>query len=343
MEILCPGAFSKRGVPYLLKYIIKRLIFVPIMVVATTFVIFALINMTKDDPALQMLPTNYTQEQLEEKHAELGLDKPFLIRYVNWLVNAVQGDFGISYSQKIPVSDAIAGKVGVSIRLALYATLAIIILGIPIGVLCAVKQYRAFDSIMNVVAKFLSAFPEFWMAIMLMLLFAVKLQWFPIFGMKAGVKSWVLPIIALVLPNLGGYVRQARSSMLDCIRQDYVRTARSKGARESQVIFKDALRPALLPIVTSTGMRFASLLGGATVVESCFAFPGLGSLLIDAIAVKDINLTMAGCAILAFAYILMMLVVDLAYAVIDPRIKSTFLKGSAKKKKKPEKKAEEVA
>ena len=323
----------------MLKYIIKRIIFVPIMVVATTFVIFALINMTPEDPALLLLPTNYTQEQLDEVHEELGLDKPFLIRYVNWLVNAVQGDFGISYSQKIPVSDAIAGKVGISIRLALYATLLIIILGVPIGVMCAVKQYRAFDSIMNIVAKFFSAFPEFWLAMMLMLLFAFKLGWLPAFGMKAGLKSWILPVVALALPNLGGYVRQARSSMLDCIRQDYVRTARSKGAKESQVIYKDALRPALLPIITSTGMRFASLLGSATVVESCFSFPGLGSLLIDAIAVKDIGLTMAGCGILAFAYILMMLLVDLAYAVVDPRIKASFLKGSKKKSKKMAKEA----
>ena len=303
------------------------------MVIATTFVIFALINMTPEDPALLLLPTNYTQEQLDEVHDELGLDKPFLIRYVNWLIDAVQGDFGISYSQRIPVSDAIAGKVGVSIKLALYATLLIIILGVPIGVMCAVKQYRAFDSIMNIVAKFLSAFPEFWLAMMLMLLFAFKLRILPAYGMKDGVLSWIMPVVALALPNLGGYVRQARSSMLDCIRQDYVRTARAKGAKESQVIFKDALRPALLPIITSSGMRFASLLGSATVVESCFSFPGLGSLMIDAISVKDIGLTMAGCAILAFAYILMMLLVDLAYAVVDPRIKSTFLKKSGKRAK----------
>lgn len=317
----------------MLKYIIKRIIFVPIMVIATTFVIFALINMTPEDPALLLLPTNYTQEQLDEVHEELGLDKPFLIRYVNWLIDAVQGDFGISYSQRIPVSEAIAGKVGVSIKLALYATLLIIILGVPIGVMCAVKQYRAFDSIMNILAKFLSAFPEFWLAMMLMLLFGFKLKILPAYGMKDGILSWIMPVVALALPNLGGYVRQARSSMLDCIRQDYVRTARAKGAKESQVIFKDALRPALLPIITSSGMRFASLLGSATVVESCFSFPGLGSLMIDAISVKDIGLTMAGCAILAFAYILMMLLVDLAYAVVDPRIKSTFLKKSGKKVK----------
>lgn len=309
----------------MLKYIIKRIILVPVMVIATTFVIFLLVNMTPDDPAIQMLPTNYTQEQLEEMHEELGLNDPLLIQYVNWLKNAVRGDFGISYSQKIPVIDAIKSRIPISITLSLLATLLIVVLGVPIGVMCAVKQYRAFDAIMNVLAKFLSAFPNFWLGMMMILLFAAKLNILPTFGFGTPA-HWVMPVIALALPDLGGYVRQTRSSMLDCIRQDYVRTARSKGAKESQVIYKDALRNALLPIITSTGMRFAMLLGSATVVESCFSFPGLGSMLIDSIALKDINLTMAGCAILSFAYILMMLVVDIAYALVDPRIKSTFLK-----------------
>lgn len=314
----------------MLKYIIKRIILVPVMVVATTFVIFLLTSLTPDNPAVQMLPSNYTQQQLDEMEEKLGLDKPLLIQYVNWLYKAVQGDFGISYSQKIPVTEAIKDRIPYSIMLALLATLLIVILGVPIGVMCAVKQYHAFDAVMNVISKFLSAFPNFWLAMMLVVVFSVELGWLPPFGHRTPL-HWIMPVISLALPDLGGYVRQARSSMLDCIRQDYVRTARSKGANETRVIFRDALRNALLPIITSTGMRFAMLLGSATVVESCFSIPGLGSLLIDSIAVKDINLIMAGCAILAFAYILMMLVVDIAYALVDPRIKSTFLKGSKKK------------
>lgn len=321
-----------KGCEILGKYIIKRIILVPVMVVLTTFVIFSLVNMTDNDPALLMLPDTYTQEQLDDMHEQLGLDKPFLVRYVNWLADAVQGDFGISYSQKIPVSQVIGSKIPISLKLAFYATLLIIILGVPIGIMCAVKQYRAFDSVMNILSKFLSAFPEFWLAMMLMLVFAFKLKILPSYGMKNGIASWILPVVALALPNLGGYVRQTRSSMLDCIRQDYIRTARAKGAKEGAVIYKEALKNASLPIITSTGIRFASLLGSATVVESCFSLPGLGSTLIDAIAVKDINLTMAGCAILAAVYIAVMLIVDILYAIVDPRIKSMYIKASSKKK-----------
>lgn len=243
----------------MLKYIIKRIILVPVMVIATTFVIFLLTSLTPDDPAVQMLPANYTQEQLDEMHEELGLDKPLLIQYVNWLFNAVRGDFGISYSQKIPVTDAIKDRIPLSLALALLATLLIVVLGVPIGVMCAVKQYHAFDAIMNVLAKFLSAFPNFWLAMMMVLLFSLKLGWLPSFGFGTPA-HWIMPVVALALPDLGGYVRQARSSMLDCIRQDYVRTARSKGAKESQVM----LRSAALSVGSMEYVESAKALGAGT-------------------------------------------------------------------------------
>lgn len=311
----------------MIKYIIKRLLLIPVLVVATTMVIFFLVNLTPDDPAILLLPDSYTQEELEAKHVELGMDQPLPVQYVNWLVNACRGDFGISYSQHIPVWDAIKGRIPLSLALAFLGTLVIAALGIPIGVICAVNQYKPADSILNVLAKFVSAFPNFWLAMLLVMLFSVKLGWLPSFGYD-GPKYWIMPIIALALPDLGGYVRQTRSCMLDCINQDYVRTARSKGARERQVIYREAFRNAMLPLLTSTGQRFAMLLGGATVVESCFAFPGLGSLLISAITVKDINIIMAGSAILSACFIVVMLLVDIAIAFVDPRTKSTFLKKS---------------
>ncbi len=309
----------------MLKYVIKRIILIPFLIIATTAVIFFLISLTDDDPAVLMLPDTYTQEDLEEMHHELGLDKPLVIQYVTWLKNACTGDFGMSYSQRIPVADAIKSRVGKSLLLAFLATAVIVVIGIPMGIVCAVNQYKPKDSILNMVAKFFSAIPNFWLALMLVLIFAYKLRILPSFG-SGGPKYWILPIITLALPDLGGYVRQTRSCMLDCINQDYVRTARSKGAKESQVILKDAFRNALLPIITSTGQRFAMLLGSATVVESCFSFSGLGSLMISAISVKDTNVILAGAAILSAVYVVVMLVVDILFAVVDPRTKSTMIK-----------------
>lgn len=317
----------------MIKYIIKRIILIPVLVVATTAVIFFLTSLTKDDPAVLMLPDSYTQAELEDMHVQLGLDKPLIVQYFTWLGKACTGDFGISYSQRIPVWDAIKGRIPLSLALAFIATLVIVVIGIPVGIICAVNQYKPLDGILNILAKFLSAFPNFWLAMMLVLIFSYKLGWLPSFG-TGSIRYWILPVITLALPDLGGYVRQTRSCMLDCINQDYVRTARSKGAKEWKVICKDALKNALLPLITSTGQRFAMLLGSATVVESCFSFPGLGNLMISAISVKDTNIILAGAAILSLVFIVVMLLVDIAFAFVDPRTKSTMIKVSEKRARK---------
>lgn len=314
----------------MLRYTIKRILIMPLIVLATTFIIFMLLNIDPVDPALQMLPNNYTQEQLDELHEELGLDKPLLEQYANWLVNALHGDFGTSYATRAPVWDSIGYRIPVSIGLALVTMVVVILVSIPCGVMCAVKQYGPFDNIVNVIAKFLAAFPSFWLALMLMLLFCQQLNLLPSYGLDTPA-HWILPVVTLALPMIGGYMRQVRSSMLDCIRQDYVRTARSKGASERTVIFSEALRNALLPIITITGTQLAVLVGNAVVVEKCFAIGGIGNKVIEAITTKDIPVVLACTVFLSVFFIVCMLFIDLGYALVDPRIRSKFSSG----KKKP--------
>jgi peptide/nickel transport system permease protein len=214
-----------------------------------------------------------------------------------------------------------------------------LLIGLPVGVMCAVKQYTAFDDITNVVSKFLGAVPSFWLGLMLMIWFSVGLGWFPTYGIKEGAKSYVLPIFTLLLPFLAQFIRQVRSAMLDCIRQDYVRTARAKGASERRVIFHEALKNAMLPIITFAGGCFASMIGGAVTVEKLFAIPGIGYKVVEAINTRDIPTMLACVMFLSILTIVVQLLIDLSYAFIDPRVRSTFV--SVKKKKAP-KKAEEV-
>ncbi len=198
-----------------------------------------------------------------------------------------------------------------------------VVIGIPLGVMCAVKQYTAFDSIINILAKFMGSIPGFWLGLMLLIEFSINRRWFPIYGIGT-IKHWVLPVFTLLLPFLANYVRQVRSAMLDCIRQDYVRTARSKGAKESRVIFREALKNALLPIITLTGGIFATMIGGAVLVEKVFAIPGVGFKIVEAINTRDIPTLLACTMILAVFTIIVQLVIDLSYALVDPRIRGTF-------------------
>jgi peptide/nickel transport system permease protein len=276
-----------------------------------------------------MLPTDYTMDDYDAMRANLGLDNPVPIQYLAWLGKAVRGDFGISYKTRTPVWDVVAKRIPVSIKFSLVTTLAVCLLGLPLGVLCAVKQYTIFDQSINVISKILGAVPGFWLGLMFILLFAQKLRWFPTFGFTTPM-HWVLPVATQLLPFCASFIRQTRSAMLDCTRQDYVRTARSKGANESRVIFRDTLRNALLPIITITGNNFAVIIGAAVVVENVFAIPGIGSKVIEAINSKDMPVVLLCTMILAIIFSVMNLLVDLSYALVDPRIKSTFLKGKKK-------------
>lgn len=316
----------------MLKYTIKRIIMVPILLLLVALLIFVLLNLSESDPVVLMLPSEYTQADYDAMEARFGLDKPLPLQYVNWVKNAVQGDLGLSYKTKSPVVDDVGFRIPISIRLAFMTTLLMVLIGIPLGVMCAVKQYTLFDGIVNVLAKFIGSIPGFWLGLMLIIGFSVNLGWFPTYGIGTA-KHWVLPMITLLLPYLANYIRQVRSAMLDCIRQDYVRTARSKGASESIVIFRDTLKNAMLPIITLTGGVFATMIGGAVVVERVFAIPGIGNKIVDSINHRDMPTLLACTMVLAIFTIVVQLVIDLCYAAVDPRIRSTY--AGNKKSKTP--------
>lgn len=299
------------------------------MLFAVGFFVYFFLSFSNVDPVLQLLPSEYTMEEYDAVAAEFGYDQPVVIQYFNWFAKAIQGDFGISLRTRGPVWGEIRERIPVSLRFSAITTFLVVLVGLPLGVLCAVKQYTIADIAINFGARIFASVPAFLLGIVFMLFFAVQLGWLPTFGFSTP-RHWVLPLMTQVIPISANFIRNTRSSMLDCIRQDYVRTARSKGAKESQVIFKDTLRNALLPIITLIGGMFGFLISGSIVVENVFAIPGIGSKVIESINSKDMPVVMICTMLLSSIFMLMNLLIDLCYTLIDPRIKSTLIKSKKK-------------
>ena len=298
---------------------------IPILL-GVALVIFFILQLTPGDPGTMILGAGGDQTAIDRLNEELGYNRPVLERFFSYLYNVVfKLDFGSSYRTRLRVIDNIRGRIPVSITLAFSTILFASVIGIPIGVLSAVKQYSLLDTVPTVISLFMAALPGFWLGMMMMYFFSLKLGWLP----SNGVGSWqhfILPVVSLGLPYAAQELRFTRSSMLETIRQDYVRTARAKGANERLVIWKHALKNALLPVITVTGGNFGVLLGGAVVTESLFNIPGLGSLIITSIKIKDVPTVMGATLILAFIFSLILLGVDLLYAAVDPRIKAKYSK-----------------
>ena len=308
------------------KYILKRiLLMIPVLLGVTIFIFFVM-ELSPGDPASTILGSGATQEAIDKLNHELGYDRPMLERLGSYLLDVfTRLDFGESYRTRQPVIDAILPCIPVSLRTALFAITFAALVGIPVGVLSAVKQYSLLDTIPTVFSLFLSALPGFWLGMMLLYLFSLKLGWLPSYGVDSW-KCFILPTISLGLPYAAQEMRFTRSSMLDTIRADYVRTARAKGAAERRVIWKHALKNALLPVITVTGNNFAAMVGGAVVTENLYTIPGLGSLLVTSIKIKDTPTVMGCTLILAAVCSTVLLLVDLLYAYVDPRIKAKYSK-----------------
>lgn len=307
------------------KYVLKRLLlFIPVLL-GVSFIVFSIISLTPGDPGTIILGQNATKESIDQLNHELGYDQPFLVRFFHYIIHAVQGDFGESYRTGKPVFNEIFARFPTTFKLATGAVIVAIAIGIPIGIISAVRQYSVLDTIGTITAMFMASVPQFWLGLMMILAFAVTLGWLP----STGISSWkhfIMPIITLALPCAANVLRMTRSTMLETIRQDYIRTARAKGAPESTVVLKHALRNALLPVITVVGINFGYLLGGTVLIESVFGIPGVGTLTITSIRMKDIPQTAASVLFLAFIYCAMMLAVDILYAYIDPRIKARYAK-----------------
>ena len=319
----------------MVKYIIKRLLWMIPIVLGVTVLVFTLMCFTPGNPAETILGATATQEDLEAKTEELGLNDPYIVRLGNYLMQVyVKHDLGSSWITKVDIMSSIAEKLPRTMILSLVTMLIAFGVGIPLGIVAATHQNQWQDSLSMVFALIGVAIPNFWLALLLIILFSVKLGWLPAMGIDAGIKSYILPALAACMGSLATCARQTRSSMLDVIRSDYITTARSKGVPERAVIFKHALKNALIPIITMAGSTFGHLLGGMIIIETVFSIPGMGNYIIGAVNNRDYPVVQGGTIFLAITFSLCMLLVDLLYAAVDPRIKAQYAGGSKKKPKK---------
>lgn len=311
------------------KYIIKRLIQMVPVVLGVTLIVFVILSFTPGDPARMILGQKATDEQVQVLQEQLGLNKPVLVRYANYMIDVLRGNLGRSYSAKVEVTQLIKTRIPNTLKLGFLSLIVQILIAIPLGVLTAVKQNTIFDNIMRVVTLAVAGMPVFWLGLLLIILFSVKLGLLPASGLQTP-SSYILPVICMCSAGIAITTRLTRASFLDVIRQDYIRTARAKGLKENIIMRKHALKNALLPIVTSLGMAIPCLFAGSVLIESVFGINGIGKLMVDHIRQKDIPTVMSCILLLAIIIALSNLITDLAYAFIDPRIKGQYIKPKKK-------------
>lgn len=305
------------------KYVLKRILLLIPVLLGVSLLVFAIMSLTPGDPAQLILGENAPKEAVLKLREEMGLNDPFFMQYFRFVKNAIMGDFGRSYTTGREVFGEIFARFPNTLILAVIGIIISVCIGIPIGIISATRQYSFLDSFSMVIALLGVSMPVFWLGLMLILTFSVKLGWLPSGGFD-GLKSIILPAVTLGVGSAAIITRMTRSSMLEVIRQDYIRTARAKGVAEKVVINKHALKNALIPIITVVGLQFGHLLGGAVLTESVYSWPGVGRLMVDAIRQKDTPTVLAAVVFLAAAFSVVNLLVDILYAYIDPRIKSQY-------------------
>ncbi|MFC1512322.1 ABC transporter permease [Candidatus Latescibacterota bacterium] len=304
-------------------YVIRRLLFVFPIILGVATIIFVLMFLVPGDPARLMMGQHGDERVLENIRREMGLDRPVYIQYFRFLGRLARGDLGMSYRQRRPVATIIAERFPATLKLALASMFLAVVFGVTFGVIAAANRNRLFDWLVMILSLTGISLPVFWLGMMLILIFASGLGWLPVggYGRSGDLRHLILPAVSLSTISIGYISRMTRSSMLEVIGKDYIRTARAKGLAEWVVILRHALRNAFIPVVTIIGIDFASLLGGAVATETVFAWPGLGRAVVDAIRVRDLPVV-EGCVIfLAFIFVIANLLVDLTYAWLDPRIR----------------------
>lgn len=304
----------------MLGYTIRRLLLAVFVLWGVATVVFVIVRMVPADPALLIAGESATPEQLAAIREDMGLDQPLIVQYVQYLVNAIQGDFGDSYRQGVPAMELIAEVLPNTALLAFLACLLALIISLPLGVLAALRVGKSADRFVSVSSIVIQALPGFWVGVVLILVFSRTLQWLPSSGLTSP-QSLILPTIVLALPFIAILTRMTRSGLLEVVGEGYINTARAKGLPERTVIFPHAIRNALIPIVTVVGLEFGTLLGGAVITETVFAFPGIGRLLVSSILARDYNVVQACVIVIAAMFVIINLVVDLMYAYLDPRVR----------------------
>lgn len=313
----------------MLSFVLKRSVSLALSLLAASLVIFFVINVVPGDPARFMLGMNAQPEALETLRHQLGLDQPLFVRYFEWVQGLLVGEFGTSYTYKVPVAELIADRLWVSLPLAVYALTLSTLLAFPAGILSATKRNSPTDLSIMGMTQLGIAIPNFWFAMLLVLLFSIILQWFSAGGFPGwdsgflvAIHALTLPAVALALPQASILARVMRSSLLETLGEDFVRTARAKGLTRNQALWRHALRNALIPVLTIIGLQFSFLLAGAIIIENVFFLPGLGRLAFQAISQRDLIVVQNVIMLLVFAVILITFLVDLAYAAVDPRLRS---------------------
>lgn len=309
------------------KFILKRLLYMIPVLLGVAFLVFAILSLTPGDPGTIILGITAKPEDIASLNEQFGYNKPFLISFFSYIKDIVlHFNLGVSYQTREPVINDIMAKFPNTLKLTIFSMSLSAIIGISFGIISAVKQYSALDHICVVTALVFACIPGFWLGLMLMMLFSLKLGWLPSYGSES-LKNFILPTLTVSMTSAAGLLRLTRSAMLETIRQEYIRTAKAKGASKKRIIIKHALRNALMPVVTTLGTSFGASLGGAIIAETVFAMPGMGTLITTAIRQKDIPMVMGSTLFLAVLFSLIILLVDILYAVIDPRIMDKYKKG----------------
>jgi len=308
-------------------YLLRRVLLAVPTLLGVSLLAFALANLAPGDPAEELLrrSTGYqpTPEEIASAREDLGLDRPIAVQYASWLADAARGDLGTSYGTRRPVTDEIVERIPRTLELAVPAALAALVLALALGMVSAVHRNRWPDQVVRVISVAGASMPSFWLALLLIVLFSLKLSVLPVAGREAGVRSLVLPVVALTLPPMAVLARFTRSAMLETLGEEYVRTARAKGLAGWRVVARHAFRNACIPIVTAFGTSLGHLVSGAVIIETIFLWPGVGKLAVDAILQRDYPMIQGFTLYAGLAFVLLNLLVDLSYGALDPRIRLT--------------------
>lgn len=313
------------------KYIVKRILYLIPILIGVSMIIFALKTFTPGDPARQILGNSASEEQVQEKREELGLNDPVPVQYFNYVKGIVtRGDFGDSYRTGKPVLSEIMPRLLTSAKITLGAVLIGAIAGVLLGIISALKKYTVIDSGVLVISMFFQSVPEFVIALVLIMIFAVNLHILPATGIETW-QGYIMPMLCIGLASVASYTRITRSSMLEVLGEDYIRTARAKGQSEKNITYHHALRNAMIPVAQSVGTSLGNSIGGGMVLETVFGVPGVGKYIVDAITQRNYPSVLGGALIIAMVLTVINLLVDISFVMIDPRLKTTIISGGAKK------------
>ncbi len=314
----------------MVKYIVKRLLLLIPIILGVSAIIFTLKTLTPGDPARQILGNDATEEQIQEKREELGLNDPAVVQYFRYIAGIVHGDFGESYRTGEPVLSEIVPRLATSAKITLGAVAIGAIIGVLLGIISALKKYTWVDSLVLVISMFFQSVPEFVVALVLIMIFAVNLHVLPATGIDS-IKGYILPMVTIGLASVASYTRITRSSMLEVLSEDYIRTARAKGQTEKNITFHHALRNAMIPVAQSVGTSLGNSIGGGMVLETVFGVPGVGKYIVDSITQRNYPSVLGGALIIAIVLTVINLLVDISFVMIDPRLKTTIISGGQKK------------